>query len=189
MIFGIGLSKTGTTSLFAALARLGYRSGTYRHMRILGIEDWIAGDFTLDHLSGFDALTDLPLATYYLQLDRRYPSSKFILTVRAIDSWLESARVHFSRPPASSFGRDLRLATYGVTGFNRDRFRTVYESHVEGVCRHFRTRPADLLVLDIVAGDGWEKLCRFLDRPIPDEPFPNVQPGFRLPSEQEGDAQ
>ena len=24
------------------------------------------------------------------------------------------------------------------------------------------------------AGDGWEPLCRFLDRPIPDGPFPRV---------------
>ena len=37
-IFGIGLSKTGTTSLWAALDLLGYRAATFRHMRELGLE-------------------------------------------------------------------------------------------------------------------------------------------------------
>ncbi|MCK5363870.1 MAG: hypothetical protein KAR22_12915 [Gammaproteobacteria bacterium] len=30
--------------------------------------------------------------------------------------------------------------------------------------------PVRLLTYNL--GDGWEKLCRFLDRPIPDMPFP-----------------
>ena len=48
MIFGVGLSKTGTTSLFAALDRMGYRAGTYRHLRALGVEDWRSGRFAKD---------------------------------------------------------------------------------------------------------------------------------------------
>lgn len=33
--------------------------------------------------------------------------------------------------------------------------------------------PADrLLVMEL--GDGWEKLCPFLGKPIPDEPYPRV---------------
>src|SRR5690349_17299315 len=114
MIFGIGLSKTGTTSLFAALDVLGFRSGTYRHMRGLGLAEWFDGDFARDYFADFDALTDLPIATWFPQLDQRYPGSKFVLTVRDIGSWLESARKHFSVPPASEFGRDIRLATYGI---------------------------------------------------------------------------
>jgi 3'(2'), 5'-bisphosphate nucleotidase len=31
-----------------------------------------------------------------------------------------------------------------------------------------------LLVLDITAGEGWEKLCPFLGKPIPDIPFPKA---------------
>jgi hypothetical protein len=33
-------------------------------------------------------------------------------------------------------------------------------------------RPRDLLVLDTLAGEGWEALCPFLDVPVPDKPFP-----------------
>jgi hypothetical protein len=185
VIFGIGLSKTGTTSLFVALDRLGYRAGTYRHLRGLGLEGWFRGDFSIDYLGEYDALTDLPVAVYYPELDRRYPGSKFILTIRDMDSWLESARIHFSRRPTSAFGRDVRLAAYGVVGFDRDRYRYVYETHVRNVAWYFRDRPDALLTLDVVAGEGWDKLCPFLNRDVPLEPFPNVQPGFRLSKEVE----
>ena len=57
MIFGIGLSKTGTTSLFAALDELGYRSATYRHLRGLGLDEWFEGNFERDYLAGYDAAT------------------------------------------------------------------------------------------------------------------------------------
>jgi hypothetical protein len=183
VIFGIGLSKTGTTSLFAALDQLGYRSGTYRHLRGLGLEEWFGGNFERDYLTEFDALTDLPLATFFPQLDARYPGSKFILTVREIGSWLESARKHFTPPDATSFGRDVRLATYGITGYDELRFRYVYEAHVRNVTRHFRDRPQSLLIMNIVDGEGWSELCHFLGREIPVGPFPHVQPGHRLPSE------
>ena len=51
-IFGIGLSKTGTTSLYTALEMMGYRAGTFRHMRKLGLSGWMAGDFSKDHFIG-----------------------------------------------------------------------------------------------------------------------------------------
>jgi hypothetical protein len=183
VIFGIGLSKTGTTSLFAALDRLGFRSATYRHLRGLGLVEWFEGKFERDYLAGYDAATDLPLAVFYPQLDERYPGSRFILTVRDRDSWLESARRHFSSQPATSFGRDVRLATYGITGFDARRFEHVYETHARNVAWYFSGRPEALLTLDIVAGEGWEPLCRFLGCDVPDEPFLHVQPGYRLPSE------
>ena len=91
-VFGIGLSKTGTTSLYAALDRLGFRSGTYRHLRALGLDAWFRGDFSGDPLGDYDALSDLPVGAFYRQLDRRYPGSKFILTHRDRESWLASCR-------------------------------------------------------------------------------------------------
>ena len=180
-VFGIGLSKTGTTSLYAALDSLGYRSGTYRHLKKLKPKRWFKGDFNKDYLARFDALTDLPIGTFFGDLDRRYPGSKFILTVREIESWLESVRKHFARRPdrRPGFRRDIRIATYGMTGFDPDRFRFVYEAHTRNVESYFRDRGADLLILDIRAGEGWDKLCPFLGKSAPDEPFPHVYPGFR----------
>jgi hypothetical protein len=187
VIFGIGLSKTGTTSLFAALDLLGFRAGTYRHMRLRGMDEWFRGDFSTDYLAGYDALTDLPLAAFVPQLDERYPGSKFVLTVRELDSWLGSARAHFAAEPETEFGRLAHLATYGATAFHEGRFRYVHATHARSVAWYFRSRPDALLTLDVVAGEGWEKLCPFLGCPVPEVPFPHVQPGYRLPHESEPD--
>jgi len=77
-IFGIGLPKTGTTSLTIALEMLGYTS---RHSPM--------ECFTLHHgelsvnqkkIDKYDALTDLPIPHFYPELDICFPNSKFILT-------------------------------------------------------------------------------------------------------------
>lgn len=186
-VFGIGLSKTGTTSLYAALLMLGYRTATFRHMRYLGLSDWISGDFGQDYLSTFDAVTDLPIATYFRELDARYPGSKFILTTRTVDAWLNSIGDQFNKSPTSNseFGNEVRLAQYGVSTFNEDRFRRLYKEHVAAVRDYFDTRPDDFLEMDVTGGDGWEHICRFLDKPIPDKPFPAVKPYF-VPGDRPG---
>ena len=111
-VFGIGLSKTGTTSLHAALEILGYRAGTFRHMRDLGLDHWFRGDFSPNYLKDLDAVTDLPVATWFRELDIRYPGSKFILTVRPRDSWLQSIKRQFENnpDPEPGYRRDVRLA-------------------------------------------------------------------------------
>src|SRR5262249_40047767 len=97
-IFGLGLSKTGTSSLQAALRTLGYRAAHFLEHRDEGRgEAWLAGDFETDCLASYDAALDLPVPVFYAQLDQRYPGSRFILTVREMASWLESVRKHWER--------------------------------------------------------------------------------------------
>lgn len=98
-ILGIGLSKTGTKSLIGALAQCGLRTAHYvEHVRTLcGVGTWFSGDFEKDSLADCDAAADLPIAPFFAQLDRRYPGSKFILTVREVESWLSSVRKHWQR--------------------------------------------------------------------------------------------
>ena len=77
-IFGIGLSKTGTTSLARALEILGYKTRDY-----LGVTRYSSGDLSsidLDEIETNDAFTDTPVPSFYRELDSRYPGSKFILT-------------------------------------------------------------------------------------------------------------
>ena len=185
-IFGIGLPKTGTTSLYAALHGLGYRSATFGHLKEMRPDAWLDGDFSPDYLAELDAVTDTPIPTYYPQLDVRYPGSKFILTVRDPDAWLESCRRHFEPLDAGDgpdeYGRTTRLALWGVRRFSADRFRYVYRTHDLTARAYFEDRPGDLLALDLGTGEGWAELCGFLDKPIPDEPFPQVQPGWRPPA-------
>jgi hypothetical protein len=48
-----------------------------------------------------------------------------------------------------------------------------YEEHSRQVKEYFRKRPDDLLILRVAEGEGWETLCRFLDKPVPTASFPH----------------
>lgn len=169
-VFAIGLSKTGTSSLTQALRLLGYRT---RHFPIEMVA--LRGGrlrLRLEEAAVYECLTDTPVALFYRELDQRFPGAKFILTVRDVESWLRSCSVHFAKP---SWGRtidQLHIELYGTKSFDREAFAAAYAAHVSGVLEHFAQRPNDLLLLDIVKGDGWEKLCAFLGTPVPGFPFP-----------------
>ena len=177
-IFGIGLSKTGTTSLYAALDVLGYRAVTFRHLKELGLQDWRLGDFSRDYLAGIEAATDLPIATYFRELDARYPGSKFILTERPTEPWLKSVERQFSAnpEPKDSFNRDIRLAHYGVVTYNESRFARLQKEHSDAVRSYFKDRPDDLLCMNVFEGDQWPQLCGFLGKDIPSAPYPTTKP-------------
>lgn len=174
-IFGIGLSKTGTTSLAHALEILGYKTRDYP-----GIEHYSAGDLTsidAGMLETHDALTDTPIPSFYRELDARYPDAKFILTIRDAEGWLKSCKKQFTEKLAARQNEahnQLFMDLYGCTVFDEQKFLAGYEKYVSGVLAHFRNRPQDLLVINVVAGEGWEKLCPFLGKPIPEIPFPKA---------------
>jgi hypothetical protein len=174
-IFGLGLSRTGTTSLNAALEQLGYRAKHYPSTRW-----WLGGvliGLKRDRLDRYDAFTDIPVIPLYKRLDRWSPGSKFVLTERNIDDWLDSCERYHRFGPAFVMGRRARLirkAVYGTATFDRVAFREAYHRHSQDVLGYFADRPADLLRMDITAGDGWEKLCPFLGKPLPPGPFPSL---------------
>lgn len=172
-IFGIGLSKTGTTSLSRALEMSGYKTRDY-----LGITRYSAGDLSsinLDEINSNDAFTDTPIPSFYKVLDVEYPNSKFILTIRNMDAWLKSCKKQFTQKHAdkqNTASNLLFMDLYGCTVFDEQKFRDGYENFVNGVLHYFKERPQDLLVLDITAEGSWEKLSPFLGKPVPDIPFP-----------------
>lgn len=180
-IFALGLNKTGTTTLGHALNMLGIPTIDYpTDSRTL--EQLEQGDYKLDILKVYKAVTDMPVGLFYPQLDRLYPGSRFILTVRDKSSWLKSVGNHW--PFVMEWGRHEEAfrrftyyaftAVYGSPHYNEDRYSYVYDTHEEGIRRYFSGRPDDILIIDISAGEGWEKLCPFLGIPIPEEPFPHL---------------
>jgi hypothetical protein len=170
-VFGIGLSRTGTNSLHAALEILSFRAVHYpcfdRLHELIAIND---------------AASDTPVSCVFQELDALYPGSRFILTTRETESWLESTRVFFNKPiPTEPWKREVRLRTYSTLVWDRNAFLAAYQRHVHNVMTHFDNRRDDLLVLDITAGDGWDPLCKFLQKTAPAMPFPhkNVRPAHR----------
>jgi fructose-1,6-bisphosphatase/inositol monophosphatase family enzyme len=174
-IFGIGLSKTGTSSLAQALQRLGFSTKD-----CMGATTYVRGDLSsidMDTVLAHDALTDTPIPSFYRELDARFPGSKFILTVRDRDGWLQSCRKQFNERSAAAQNdahRRLFEDLYGTNVFDEQKFAAGYDRFVAGVREYFRDRPADLLELNVSAGEGWERLCPFLGRAIPEVPFPKA---------------
>ncbi len=180
-VFGLGLSKTGTSSLGEALNLLGIRTihypcdeSTFACLR--------NGRYRLPILEGYQGAVDIPVAPFYAQLDAEYPGSRFVLTVRDPQAWLRSVELHWELmmewwhqyPDFKRFQEFISACVYGSIGFSRDRFLHVYETHRRNVERYFGDRPGDLLVLDICGGEGWEALCPFLGVEVPEAPFPHA---------------
>lgn len=164
-VFGIGLSRSGSMALNKALRILGYRSLfvlTYAQLE--------------KNLMKYDAFTHVPLATMYRELDSRFPDSKFILNVRDQESWLRSCEKWWAVTESArktGIAREIPLRTYGTDRFDREIFRRVYDRHLNDVTRHFAGRERSLLILDICGGEGFEKLCPFLGKSVPTQPFPH----------------
>jgi hypothetical protein len=175
-VFGIGLSRTGTFSLAYALGYLGIPTIHFPEDHTT-FEQLRSGDFRLRILDSYVGVCDTPVVPYYPQLDKTFPRSKFVLTVRAdTEAWLTSVENlwrNISDMEENPYTQFVNTAVYGTWGFSRSRFRWIYATHRGNVLRYFADRPGDLLELDICAGEGWSKLAPFLGFDPPTVPFPH----------------
>lgn len=175
-VFGIGVQRTGTTSLHEAFKMLGFDSlhwGTgeapliWYEMNALGrsktLEQWYA-------------LCDFPIPLLYQKLDKAYPGSKFVLTIRNESDWLESVRKlwdyktnpHRYLWEIYPISHQLHTAFYGQKEFDAAKFVARYRQHNAEVLEYFSGRPDDLLILDMDRPRGkLAALCKFLDMPSP----------------------
>jgi len=173
-IFGIGLSRTGTTSLAEALRILGYNSCHWPR--------------SIEELESHEAVCDITVSCRFGELDRKFPASKFIYTFRDISSWLKSCVAHYDylrrhrdSLALPAFCVEAEMDLFGTLEFDERKFIAAYQRHHESIMSYFANRREVLLVLDIVGGDGWETLCNFLVRPVPSVRFPCEHSGSRPP--------
>lgn len=171
-IFGLGLSRTGTTSLTTALNEMGYRAIHAPNDQTTKRE-LMNARYRLTCLQAHDAITDIPAAVFYPHFDELYPGAKFILTIRELSSWLESMKHHYERRPANHpWLKFMRAVTYGCCNYDTRRLKYAYQKHNSEVIEYFSGR-ADLLVIRICEGEGWDSLCRFLGQQVRYYTFPH----------------
>ena len=177
-IFGVGLSRTATTSLNAALNLLGFHSIHWLnpHTQSL-ISD---RDFFL-----FDGFTDIVISCRFESLYYTFPNSVFIYTNRSLESWLRSVAAHYktvhdiehpAELNAQAFKQRYNLSCGPVEAnlfSRRDSWEDAYLDFDDRIRSFFKDKPKErFLELRICEGEGWEKLCPFLGMEIPDRPFP-----------------
>lgn len=185
-VFGIGLSRTGTTSLNKALSLLGYRSYHWRFSpdsRLLSLEDCYF----------CDAITDINASFMFEILAFTFPKAKFIYTTRTIDSWSSSISTHYRAPSPKDLKRQL-LSTPVTSNLapkhekntvlyhaihhclytSHKTWADAYISHDQRVRLFFERQQERLLELDLFHGfDHWKRLCEFLNKEEPEIEFPH----------------
>lgn len=176
-VFCVGFQKTGTTSMGAALEVLGYRVTGGNWARDPEVSR-VALQRALEIVPQYDAFQDNPWPLLYKEMDKAFPGSKFIMTIRPPEQWIKSAVKGFGTGSSP-----VREWIYGQgTGSpvgNEQIWLDRYEKHNKEVLQYFENRPADFTVMDLAAGDGWEKLCGFLGVPVLDVPFPHANPAHK----------
>ena len=188
-ILGVGFGRTGTLSTKTALEQLGF--GRCYHMLEVGLHpehaaawrDAAEGDGVDWEVlfEGYRATVDWPACAFWAQLVAAFPAARVLLTVREPEAWCASFRDTIARviePPFPAGTEDiLGMAervivggTFGGTLADDAHLIDCFVRHNQQVIGS--VDPRRLLVFDV--RDGWEPLCEFVGRPVPDEPFPNV---------------
>lgn len=164
-IFIIGLPRTGTTSLCAALLNWHYQVAHTAYINA-----------TFEQA---DVLADTPIFHDYPLLDVIYPNSRFIYLIRSFDSWLPSIRQLLTRMLVNlnrddgGFNPIIKRVYGAVFGdLTADKIAddaylfACYHQHQQQVETYFQTRCNDLLTLDISEVDSYQRLAAFLHQPI-----------------------
>lgn len=159
-VFCIGLNKTGTSSIHIAFQNMGltsFHGGSYDER--------------------IDCFSDGRYYKYFKEFDQIAPNSKFILNTRNLKSWIMSRIKHCQYVgPMPDWEGDKVCNVNRILEWIKQR----EELHLE-IKEYFKNRNSDLLIFDVCAGDGYEKLCNFLELPVIPKSFPKKNTGNKKP--------
>ncbi len=163
-VFGIGLHKTGLTSLSRAMRTIGY-----------GPVVQCPSEREYADIAKYAFANDMPIDMRYPRLHCQFPDAKFILTVRDFPDWLESALRHSRHAEATGadWNHADQRAAYGVDFPDEELLLARFDRHYNEVFTYFNTQAelgnfhfeTQFLQLDICAMDcenTWFELCKFL---------------------------
>ena len=195
-VFCIGMNKTGTTSLKRSLKDLGYEVGNQLNAERLLI-DYRKGDFDsiIKYCKTAEVFQDVPfsLPGTYKKVDKEFPNSKFILTIRdSPEQWFQSLANFHSK----LFGKgkiptieNLKESEYVYTGYifqvltslssklksdpyNKKILTDCYTIYNDEVITYFKNRTNDLLVINLSEPDSYSRLLKFLGITSETKEFP-----------------
>ncbi|ASP48863.1 sulfotransferase family protein [Cognaticolwellia beringensis] len=162
-VFIIGLPRTGTTSVCAAMLELGFRVAHTAYTDRSFVEAQV--------------IADTPIFCDYQLLDKAYPDAKFIYLTRTMDKWLPSiqqllARMHSNlirddggfNPIIKRCYQEI-FAPYNLENIHNIEFLAqCYQQHERQVRAYFQDRENDLLSIDISDSHSYTELLCFLGK-------------------------
>ena len=203
-VIGAGLPRTGTTSMKAALERLGF--GPCYHMFEIfthpdHVDRWLpvtSGPVDWDRVfEGYQSTQDWPASHFWRELADTYPEAKIVLTVRDPHAWYPSLRALLSRGSAAADqapaephepgqGNPIVALQPVLRMIGQAHFGPDWQSGMDldedvalaAFHRHVEAVRASVPASRLLVFDvreGWLPLCSFLDVPVPtDEAFPHL---------------
>ncbi len=194
-LIGAGFGRTGTLSLKLALDQIGV--GPCYHMtELMGkpateshTAIWQSAangeDVDWDALfADYPATVDWPAAHFWRPLHARYPGARVLLSKRDGDRWYDSVMKTIwpsskdlrdsESPGFRAFGEMVHAIIWEGTFDGRIEDRayaiSVFEKHNAEV--EASIAKEQLLIYE--PGEGWDRLCAFLDVPVPETDFPHA---------------
>ncbi|KXH62960.1 hypothetical protein CSAL01_03910 [Colletotrichum salicis] len=152
-------------------------------------------DEDFDDLVGDWAVVSDNLAIGFVEeLLKTYPEAKVVLVDRDLNKWYKSydkgVIMHFftwkmwavlslieplQMLKPVTVTRDLQYAMF------RCRNQAEWQRNAKMICQEHSEKIRELVskdrLLEYKLGSGWEPLCKFLDKKIPDKPFPHLNDG------------
>ncbi len=107
----------------------------------------------------------------YQLLDKRFPNSRFILTIRNSENWWKSVErwISVTKPWMACRYREH----LGSKNLLKENMIAAYEQYNREVLSYFQEKNK-LLIINLEEGLCWEPICKFFDKEIPDVPFPHA---------------
>lgn len=178
-IFIIGLPRTGTTSVCAALLDLGFNVA---HTA-----------YTQRTFEQAQVIADTPIFNDFELLDSYYPNSKFIYLSRELKLWLPSIAQLLQRMAKNLLRDDggfnpiikrCYLNTFlplTAQNISSSEFLTqCYQHHQTQVEHYFKDTPEKLLTINISESNAFEQLQKFLDIPLTNGNFEKMNIGGKV---------
>jgi hypothetical protein len=131
---------------------------------------------------GYRATVDWPSCNTWQAQAQHFPDAKIILSTRDPESWHKSVTSTIYPMSMKAFESDVP-AVHAMGAWAREIiWNAIFDGRLEDkdhairVYREHEARvkasvPAERLLV-FEAREGWEPLCRFLDRPVPDDAYP-----------------
>ncbi len=187
-LIGAGLPRTGTSSLREALQHLlgapvYHMSETFAHPE--HARSWVAAingdppDWE-EFLAGYAAGVDAPFSNCWRELAAAYPDAPVLLSHRGDrEVWLRSMEATVlprTREMLAKGDDDPMVPLFQVIfrdlfsdAEDREQAMTGYDRWGDAV----RSEIAPERLVEWQPGDGWAPICRALEVPVPDRPFPH----------------
>ena len=148
-------------------------------------------------LRDFEGVAEMPVCAFWEELMDAYPDAKIVLVERDVDKWYPSFYTHVIEIMSSrmsvyvdwfralgilpdsevSFLKKLYLDYFQAKDWKEmeSTSKRVYQWHYNSIAAKAEATNRPYLRMGLE--QGWEPLCKFLNKPIPENPFPRINEG------------